>query len=214
MIRQLKNNATMKKVITIICLMFLFRVCVAPVLNSFHQKDIIERATYEYHNWEYEQELELFIDHLGYKESGNDWTIINDINCFGEWQFAYGTLKHLGYGHITPEKFRMDPSIFPRELQIEVLKILIKINMISISTYNGFIGKTIKGVPITKGGLIAGMHLGGSQGVKMYLASNGAIDKDDAYGTKISDYIREFSIYRLTNKNDSLKNISSFYEIK
>ena len=77
----------------------------------------------------------------------------------------------------------------------------------SLGSYNGFIGKDIKGVPITKGGLLAGMHLGGSGGVKIYLASNGTVDSKDMYGTKISDYIKEFSIYHLENKNDSLKHL-------
>lgn len=205
MIRQLKNNVTMKKLIIMISFLFIFTISKAPEISTEQNKSLIERAIFVYNEYQYEKELSLFIDHLGYKESGNDWTTINGINCFGEWQFAYGTLKHLGYGHITPEKFKQDSSIFPRELQLKVLKTLIQINELSLGSYKGFIGKTINGVPITKGGLLAGMHLGGSRGVKIYLSSNGIIDSKDMYGTKISDYIREFSMYRLSNKNDSLK---------
>lgn len=201
------KNVTMKKLMIVFCFLSLFTVCSAPNFSEDQKKDMIEMSLYNYCRGEYEKELTMFVEHLGYKESRNDWTIINTINCFGEWQFSHSTLKHLGYGHITPEAFKNDPNIFPRELQLEVLKILMSVNEMSLSQpvykdvpvkYEDFIGMEINGIPITKAGLLAGMHLGGLGGIKLFLLSNGRVDKKDAYGTKVSDYIKEFSIYHLS----------------
>jgi len=200
MIRQLTNNVTMKKLLIIIFLMSIFHICCAPG-NSIEQKrEQTKGALRLYHTYEYENQLELFINYLGYKESRNDWTIINTINCFGEWQFAHSTLEYLGYGYITPESFKRDPLIFPRELQLKVLKILIEVNELSIEQYEDVVGDTINGIPITKSGLLAAAHLGGVGGIKLFIVSNGNIDKEDAYGTKISDYIKEFCVYDLSRK--------------
>jgi len=200
MIRQLTNNVTMKKSVIIVFLMIIFHVCCAPGNSMEQKREQTKRALCLYSMHEYENQLELFINYLGYKESRNDWTIINTINCFGEWQFTHSTLEYLGYGYITPENFKRDPSIFPRELQLKVLKILIEVNELSIEQYDDVIGDTINGIPITKSGLLAAAHLGGVGGIKLFIMSNGNIDKEDAYGTKISDYIKEFCVYDLSRK--------------
>lgn len=201
------KNVTMKKLMIVFCFLSLFGVCSAPNFSEEQKKEMNEMSLYNFYRGEYEKELTMFVEHLGYKESRNDWTIINTINCFGEWQFAHSTLKDLGFGHITPEDFRNDPNVFPRELQLEVLKTLISVNEMSLSRnvykdvplkYEYFIGMEINGIPITKAGLLAGMHLGGLGGIKAFLISNGKIDKKDAYGTRVSDYIKEFSIYDLS----------------
>jgi len=187
----------MKKLLITLTLLLFTIVSVAPSLSKVDRKDFNDRLWTEYLRIQYEIEFDLFTDHLGYKESRNNWMIANSINCIGEWQFAYRTLKHLGYGHITPSKFKTDPSIFPRELQLVVLKELIKVNELELQPYVEYIGLTINGTIITKAGLLAGCHLGGIGSVRKYLTSFGVIDKKDAYGTKISDYIKEFSLYNL-----------------
>jgi hypothetical protein len=146
---------------------------------------------------EYGLEFECFINHLGLKESNNNWKIVSTSNCIGEWQFSYSTLEYLGYGHITPERFRDDPNIFPRYLQKQVLRTLMDINIGSLVPYEKYIGTSINHIKITKAGLLAGLHLGGIVSVKNFLTSHGVIDPKDLYGTKTSDYIREFGIYNL-----------------
>lgn len=194
----------MKKILLSICLLLFFYALSAPELSIPLQIDKAKEIFHDYNNLVYEKELNDFINHLGYIESNNNWKAINDIDCFGEWQFSHNTLKHIGYGHITPEKFKNNYSIFPRKLQIKALKTLIKINEIRIKEYeNDYIGTTIDGIPITRGGLIAGSHLGGTRGVEMFLSSYGKIDNKDMNGAKISDYIKEFSIYDLVNKNEN-----------
>lgn len=197
----------MKKLVILMIFLFASLICVAPSTDNNEEKR--ERMIHEYHYLQYEKELHMFIDHLGFRESTNNWMVINDFNCLGEWQFTHSTLINLGYNDITPEEFKKDPNIFPRELQLEALKALITMNEISLnkritrndtSRYIDFIGKTINGIPITKGGLLAGMHLGGIGGIKLFIESNGKIDPQDGYNTKLSDYIKEFSIYELQIK--------------
>jgi hypothetical protein len=171
--------------------------CIAPNLSVIAVSEFKNRLVIEYKRVMYEREFNRFINHLGFKESSNDWMSINSIGCIGEYQFAYITLKHLGYGHITPKLFKQDPNIFPLDLQQKVLKELINVNSIGLTQYNEYIGVTINGIVISKAGLIAASHLGGIGSVRLYLTSYGVIDKHDKYGTRISDYIREFSLYSL-----------------
>jgi hypothetical protein len=172
-------------------------VLLAPTISFFIHLDLEDKLINNWKQEKYNVEFNRFIDYLGYKESRNDWTAINSINCFGEWQFSYPTLKHMGYGHITPDKFRINPLVFPRELQLKVLKEFIKANEIALFKYQGYFGTYINDILITKAGLLAAMHLGGLGSMHLFVTSNGIVDKQDMNGTKISDYIREFNSYNL-----------------
>lgn len=145
----------------------------------------------------HEAEFTRFINDLGRSESGNNWLSVNSIGCFGEFQFAESTVHFLGYKHITLKRFKTDPGIFPRDMQRKVLESLIKVNLNLLKDYEGYIGDTIRGVKITKAGMIAASHLGGAQSVRLFLASHGRINKDDIFGTRISDYLQKFSYYDL-----------------
>ena len=146
-------------------------------------------------NRHHELEFNRFINDLGHRESGNNWLSVNCIGCFGEWQFAESTIHYLGYKHVTLKKFKKNPEIFPPELQRKVLESLIKVNLVLMKDYEDFIGETIKGVPVTRSGMIAAAHLGGARSVKLFLASNGKLDKEDVLGTSVSNYMRKFSFY-------------------
>lgn len=178
-------------------LLLLFSSSKAPGLSNVEHSALYDRLYGEYTRIKYEVEFNNFINMLGYKESRNNWMIVNSIGCLGEWQFSRSTLKQLGYGHITAKTFKNSPSIFPRQLQLEVLKNLIRYNSNKLKEYECFIGTVINGTIITKAGLLAGAHLGGVGSVKVYLNSIGRVDRQDKYGTKISDYIREFSMFNL-----------------
>ena len=187
----------MKRLITCVVLVFYSLIVIAPNLSECDRAALNARFIENYKQIKYEIEFNRFINHLGLKESNNDWTIINSINCMGEWQFSYRTLKHLGYAYFTPKQFKTDPSIFPRAIQLDALHALIKTNLYELRYHLDYIGMEIKGTTITKAGLIAASHLGGAGSVRLYLESFGSIDKRDIYGTKISDYIKEFSLYNL-----------------
>ena len=143
----------------------------------------------------HELEFERFVNDLGRRESGNNWLCINRYGYFGEWKFAESTLHYLGYKQITLKKFRTDPAIFPPELQRGALESLIKVNLFLIKDYEHHIGDIINGVTITRSGMIAAAHLGGYVSVKRYLSSGGKMDKKDALGTAVSNYMKKFGSY-------------------
>jgi hypothetical protein len=185
----------MKKSIILIIVLITSQVVIAP--NISNGNDLYKRLMDEYDRIEYANEFNRFISHLGYKESSNNWKSINSIGCVGEYQFAPSTLKYLGYHNVTVKRFSNDPNIFPPEMQLEALNKLITINMIILNDYLSYSGIVINNITITKAGLIAGAHLGGAGNVKLFLLSNGKIDKHDLNNTKISSYIKEFSLYKL-----------------
>ncbi len=190
-------SASMKIIFLICFFMCVSQIVTAPtkglLLKALMIKGAFDFIDKQYH----ESEFARFIDDLGHRESGNNWLSVNCIGCFGEWQFAESTVHFLGYKNITLRKFQANPYIFPRELQRKVLKSLIKVNLSLLKDYEHFIGDTIKGVVITKSGLIAASHLGGAQSVRLFLASNGRIDKEDVLGTSVFDYMKRFSFYDL-----------------
>lgn len=172
-------------------------ICTAPTVD-FRLKLLKFRSITEYVEKRYhESEFLRFIDDLGYRESGNNWLSINRIGCFGEWQFAESTLQYLGYRSITLRKFRKNPKIFPRELQMKALRTLIKVNLAYLTNYENFVGDSVKGITISKSGMIAASHLGGAGSLKKFLNSKGEINNKDAFGTSISDYLKLFCHYNL-----------------
>lgn len=187
----------MRKVFLTFVIIFIFHICSAPNLDFRlsvkKYRSLSEVVDRKYH----ETELSRFINDLGLSESGNNWQSINQIGCFGEWQFDESTLKCLGYRKVTLKKFKANPEIFPRELQLEALRTLIKVNLSLLMDYEHFIGDTIRGVIITKSGMIAASHLGGAGSLQKFLDSNGIINKRDILGTSIFDYLKKFNSYDL-----------------
>jgi hypothetical protein len=53
-----------------------------------------------------------------------------------------------------------------------------------------FVGQTIGGVPITRDGIRAMVHLGGAEGARQTLTSGGRVNPADANGTTLLDYAR------------------------
>jgi hypothetical protein len=187
----------MRKVFLIILFIFISHICSAPNIDLrievFEFRSFTEFISRKYH----ESEFLRFINDLGYRESGNNWLSVNMIGCFGEWQFDESTLQFLGYRTITLNKFKINPEIFPRELQLKALKALIRVNLLLLTDYEHYIGDSIGGVVITKSGMIAASHLGGAGSLQKFLDSNGRINKTDVLGTSILDYLEKFRHYDL-----------------
>jgi hypothetical protein len=187
----------MRKIFLTFLLIFISHICSAPNidfrLGILKTKSLTQFLSKQYHESEYTR----FINDLGYRESGNNWLCINQIGCFGEWQFDESTLRYLGYRKITLKGFKANPQIFPKELQLEALKVLIRVNLCILREYEHFIGDSIKGVRITKSGMIAASHLGGAGSLQKFLDSDGRINKKDVFGTSIYDYLKNFRNYDL-----------------
>jgi hypothetical protein len=187
----------MRKIFLTFLFIFVSHICSAPNIDfrlgmiSFKSlSDVVFERIHE-------SEFSRFINDLGYSESGNNWLSVNQIGCFGEWQFDESTLQFLGFRKITLKKFMANPEIFPRELQLKALKTLIKVNLMILMDYEHFIGESIDGVVITKSGMIAASHLGGAGSLEKFLSSRGRINKRDVLGTSIYDYLKKFSYYDL-----------------
>ena len=176
---------------------FCFSICSAPPPSMVQQKENIEWVKTEIKRIEHEQQFALFVAHLGHRESNNDWQIINQINCMGKWQIAPSTLRHFGYDSITPQRFRKDPQIFPEAVQYQILCALFKSNETVLKDYMYYCGQEMAGVMITKSGLLAAAHLGGAGGVKLFLLSNGQVNKKDLNQTSIKNYLSEFAGYNI-----------------
>jgi hypothetical protein len=189
------NILVMKKVFLTILFLFVSVICSAPVADFRLKLNKLSLVSSEIDRRYHDSEFLRFMNDLGYRESGNNWLSVNRIGCFGEWQFAESTLRYLGFRKITLKKFKADPFIFPRDLQAEALKALIKVNLIYLKDYENFKGKSMKGILITKSGMIAASHLGGAGSLKKFLNSGGRINKKDAFGTSVSDYLKKFSSY-------------------
>ena len=184
-----------KKIFLTLLLTFVFIVCSAPVIDFRLKLSHFSMISADYEKKFHEAEFIRFINDLGYRESRNNWLSVNRIGCFGEWQFAESTLRYLGFRKITLRKFRADPAIFPREMQVEALKALIKVNLIYLKDYEHHIGDTIRGIGVTRSGMIAASHLGGAGSLKKFLDSGGRVNKKDLFGTSVGDYLKRFSEY-------------------
>jgi hypothetical protein len=191
------NFLLMKKLFLGILFIFVYTGCSAPVIDFRIKLNKFSLISAEIEDRYHQAEFSRFINDLGCRESGNNWLCINCIGCFGEWQFAESTLQYLGFRKVTLKRFKADPYIFPRELQTEALKALIRINLVYLKDYERFKGDSIKGILITKSGMIAASHLGGAGSLQKFLNSGGRINKKDAFGTSISDYLKKFYAYEL-----------------
>jgi hypothetical protein len=192
-----KNILVMKKMFVSVLFLMVSAVCWAPLTDFRLRLGNIQETSEQLHIKYHETEFTRFLNDLGYRESRSNWLCINRIGCFGEWQFAESTLKYLGFKGITLKKFRSDPMIFPRELQEEALRALIRVNMIYLKDYESYLGKNIKGIIVTRTGLIAASHLGGAGSVKQLLSSGGKIDHKDSFGTPVSEYLKRFANYEI-----------------
>jgi hypothetical protein len=189
------NILVMKKIFLAILFFFVSVICIAPATDFRLKLSTFCKFSTEM-GWQYhESEFARFINDLGFRESGNNWLSVNRIGCFGEWQFAESTLRYLGFRKITLRNFRANPFIFPREKQLGALKALIKVNLIYLKDYDQYKGQTIKGIVVTKSGMIAAAHLGGAGSLMKFLDSHGKINKKDLFGTSVSDYLKYFSAY-------------------
>ena len=151
-----------------------------------------ERKQQQHH----EDELNRFLNDVGFRESGNRYTITNKWGYMGKYQFGRSTLKGLGL-KVTKEEFLNNP-----QLQEEAMMALLLHNKEKLQKYiDVFDGQTINGMYISESGILAAAHLGGQGSVKRFF-KNGKVFKD-GNGTKITSYMHKFSGYNIKLKPNS-----------
>jgi len=133
-----------------------------------------------------------FKEALAFKESQGNYFIINELGYLGKYQFGIETLKLMGVSN--ENGFINSPM-----LQEEVFHINLKRNKwILRKDIKRSLGKTIDNIMITESGILAAAHLAGAGNVKKYLRSNGKLNVADAFGTRLSDYLKDFAGYDMS----------------
>ena len=134
-----------------------------------------------------------FKNFLGFFESGSNYDKINRFGYVGKYQFGKGTLKMYGVTNLV--KYKNNPELQEKIFLMNVMRnkwILRR----EISWYsNRYLG----GVYVSESGIIAAAHLSGPGNVKKYLRSHcdSSLNKKDANGTSISDYMKIFKNYNI-----------------
>ena len=135
-------------------------------------------------------QTEMFLEAVGFKESGNRYDIVNKFGYMGRYQFGRGTLKGLGY-KLTQEEFLNSP-----EVQERAMMDLLKHNKKKLQKYiDKYEGDTVHGVYITESGVLAAAHLGGQGNVKKFFRRGKKFK--DGFGTGITTYMEKFAGYDL-----------------
>ena len=166
-------------------------------MNKTEVKNIINKSV-NLHRYEEKKDMKSYLNDISQRESTNNWKSISKLHYIGKYQFGKSALKDCGYNHITAEKFKKDPNIFPEEEHDSAMISLLKKNKSYLGDYiNKYEGKTINGVTITESGLLAAAHLVGHNKVKKFLKSNGRIVPKDGNGVECTEYIQKFGGYKL-----------------
>ena len=134
-----------------------------------------------------------FKNFLGFFESGSNYNKVNRFGYLGKYQFGRGTLKMYGVRNLS--EYRLNPELQEKVFLMNVMRnkwILRR----EISWYSN---RYLNGTYISESGIIAAAHLSGPGNVKKFLRShcNPDLDKRDANGTSISDYLNIFKDYDL-----------------
>lgn len=131
-----------------------------------------------------------FLQAIGHKESGNNYSIVNTFGYMGKYQFGASTLKGLGF-KVTKEEFLNNPA-----LQEEAMQALLEHNRKKLKRQiEKYCGETIHGVYITESGILAAAHLAGQGNVKRFFRKG--YEFKDGYGTTMTSYMEKFGGYQL-----------------
>ncbi len=135
-------------------------------------------------------EMDLFLEDLGHRESGNRYDVVNKFGYMGKYQFGKSTLRTLKI-KVTKEAFLNSPDLQEYAMQQNLLY-----NKKKLQKYiDKFEGQEINGILITESGILAAAHLGGAGSVKKYFRSGKVME--DGTGVKITSYLKLFSGYKL-----------------
>lgn len=137
-------------------------------------------------------ELEKFLHTMALRESNNTSHVVNQYGMMGKYQFAKPTITMLGF-NVSEREFLSNPT-----LQDSVMIANMKLNNKELTNIiKRYDGKTVKGVKVTRAGILAAAHLAGPANVMGYFASNDLEGRTDANGTSIRMYMQLFSKYNI-----------------
>lgn len=120
----------------------------------------------------------------GVNENLANWSS-SPANAAGKWS---GTFDIPGFPQVkTLRDFLANPGAQKAAFDAHTANMDAQIKANGLDRY---IGQTVAGVPITREGLHAMIHLGGVDGTRVALQTNGTVNPRDANGTSLLDYAR------------------------
>ena len=134
----------------------------------------------------------MFKEILSRRESNHRYDVVNRWGYMGRYQFGKTTLRELRRLKLIKfdnEDIRWSNYKCNIPLQEASLAALTYHNYDLLKPYFKYVGEIRGGVEITKEGMLAAAHLRGYRSVVRYLATNGRINRTDAYGTSVGDYL-------------------------
>lgn len=130
-----------------------------------------------------------FKEALAFKESGGDYSVINQFGYLGKYQFGSGTLELVGVydslGFLNSPAMQEAAFYANTSRNKWILRREIK----------NYVGKKVNQVLVTESGILAAAHLAGPGNVKKFLRSQGKNSFSDAFGSSISFYMKKFAGY-------------------
>jgi hypothetical protein len=166
-----------------------------PGGDSFSLLDGMRKEIITKDKAKFNQQYQQFKKALAKLESRSNWTEYNRYGFIGKYQFGKSALEATGYGHVTASDFMDDPAVFPESDQEKAMDILLRLNeSVMKDCFDLYVGYTVLDtIPLTRAGILAAAHLAGPANVKEFLESFGEKDAKDRMGTRISDYLYQFS---------------------
>ena len=139
-------------------------------------------------------EVEKFLMHMAKRESNNIATVVNKFGMLGKYQFDPRTIKMLGF-KITSNQFLTNPRL---QDSIMLANMRTKNRALSF-IINKYDGKIVKGIKVTRSGILAAAHLAGPQNVIDFITNSDWDGRTDANGTSVREYMTTFSRYKIIN---------------
>lgn len=171
-------------------------------------------------------DFQKFKEDLGARESGGRYGIKNSYGYLGKYQFGKSAPIDLGYrtqnggwtgkdGVNSESDFLNNPQAQENAMNQWSDQMNREIESAGLTKY---IGQNIGGCTVTRSGLMAGRHLKGigcalneaktgcrngkgTLALRAFLESGGSINKTDAYGTSVGEYVCKFSGYNTPYDN-------------
>lgn len=125
------------------------------------------------------------------RESGGNYGARNKQGYVGRGQFGDARLEDARRAGVLPEDmdkegFRLNPQV---QQDVEKWHFSDINNFIDNRGLGSFEGRSVRGIPVTREGLINVAHLGGKGGLEKFITSGGRYNPADANGTRLSDYL-------------------------
>ena len=137
--------------------------------------------------------VEQFMDSIAAIETPEGgYHTVNKYGMMGRYQFSPTTIEVVGI-KATRQQFLRN-----RELQDTAMVRLMEMNEQELSGYiERYDGRTVKGVRVTRAGILAGAHFAGANGVKQFLTNDNPLGTVDGFGTSLKKYMSYFSNFNL-----------------